>query len=182
MSERMGDWVRTVSGREFYFEDPLLEDIYFEDIARGLSNICRFGGQVPRFYSVAQHSCLVAYLLPKELKLWGMLHDAAEAYVGDMVRPLKYHHGMVEYRAIERLIMSAIADHFELSWPMPQEVKVADTQALLAEQQYLLGMHADQRIMGLAHVGPLEDLLYPMDPSSAYHHYVRTFNTILKGG
>ena len=63
--------------------------ILLDDVAKGLSNICRFGGQITDFYSVAQHTLLVWYLAPPHLKRAALLHDAAEAYLGDVVKPLK---------------------------------------------------------------------------------------------
>ena len=84
----MGDWMMTHTGRHV---DPLnvrAEDICLEDIAFALSNLCRFGGHV-RFYSVAEHCVRVCRAAPPELQRAALLHDAAEAYIGDIIRPLK---------------------------------------------------------------------------------------------
>lgn len=85
--------------------------------------------------SVAQHSILVASILPDNLKLCGLLHDAAEAYIGDLSSPLKAL--VIEYVSIEHTILKKIAEKFVFSYPFPQEIKLADTQLLLAEKAFL---------------------------------------------
>lgn len=84
-----GDYFITFTGKKFYFSDPLPEMICLADIAHALAHQCRFGGHAKRFYSVAEHSVLVSYLVPPHLALKGLLHAAAKAYYGDIVRPLK---------------------------------------------------------------------------------------------
>jgi len=101
-------WFLTASGKRFWPLDPRPEDICIEDIAHALSHICRFGGHVREPYSVAQHSVIVSMIVKPENALYGLLHDAAEAYAGDMVRPLK--RGMPAYRSIESAV----------SGPMPE--------------------------------------------------------------
>jgi 5'-deoxynucleotidase YfbR-like HD superfamily hydrolase len=90
---RRGDWMQTFSGVHFYPFNPKPEDVRIEDIAHALSNICRFSGHTRKFYSVAQHSVLVCRALAGEsalLQRWGLMHDAAEAYINDLIRPLKH--------------------------------------------------------------------------------------------
>ena len=87
--EAGSEWIITASGKRFYLRRPTPADIDAGDVAHALAHICRFNGHTREFYSVAQHSILVSRLLPDELKLAGLLHDAAEAYCGDMVKPLK---------------------------------------------------------------------------------------------
>jgi hypothetical protein len=88
-----------------------IEDINIHDISFGLSNIARFSGQVS-FYSVARHSIHVASMLPDELKLSGLLHDASEAYIGDVISPIKYK--MKEYLEIEKYLMDIISKKWNL--------------------------------------------------------------------
>ena len=82
-------YVSTYTGKQFFPLDPQQDQVDIEDIAHGLAYQCRFNGQTRYFYSVAQHSLIVAGLVPKRLYLAALLHDAAEAYMGDMVKPLK---------------------------------------------------------------------------------------------
>lgn len=112
------------------------KDIRIEDIATALSNLCRFGGHTREFYSVAQHSVRVAASLPPHLRLDGLLHDAAEAYVVDLPRPLKMV--LPEYKAIEDEVQSTIAFRFGLTDGMHPLVKAADESALCAEFKELM--------------------------------------------
>lgn len=129
--DRVGQWMQTASGRKFWPMDPRPEDVFIEDIAHALSMMCRFGGHCLEFYSVAQHSVLISRHLPAPYKLWGLLHDASEAYVVDLPRPLKA--SLPDYKVAENLVMSAIAERFGLCPVMPPEVKRADI-AILADE------------------------------------------------
>lgn len=132
MTNRRGDWIQTYTGRRFWSMDPRAEDVCIEDIAHSLSLQCRFAGHCREFYSVAQHSLLVCANLPREYKLWGLLHDAAEAYLVDVPRPLKQH--LAGYREAEAAVMGAIVQAFGLNpQTMPAEVKRID-DALLADE------------------------------------------------
>jgi hypothetical protein len=131
--------IQTYTGRLFNPFKPHLDDIDIRDIARALSFTCRFGGHVKWFYSVADHSILVTELLPLKLKLWGLLHDASEAYLSDMVRPLKHTVAMTEYRETEHVIQTMIYKKFGLTDVEPKdEIKYADTQALAIEMPAIL--------------------------------------------
>lgn len=115
------------------------EDVRLEDVAHALSQIIRFTGHANRPYTVAQHSMLVADLCPEEHRLWGLLHDAAEAYVGDVSTPLKSM--LPDYREIEERVQRIIAGRFGLCWPIPQPVKDADREALMIERADLFDKH-----------------------------------------
>ena len=134
---RCGDWMQTFTGRAFWPLDPRAEDVCIEDIAHGLSMACRFGGHCRYFYSVAEHSVLVASQVPPEFRLQALLHDAAEAYLGDMVRPLKQ--GMPHYRQTEADVWGAIAQRFDVPFQLAPCIKAADNLVLLAERDALLG-------------------------------------------
>jgi uncharacterized protein len=122
------------NSRVFYnFAEPTLEQINLEDIAHGLSNICRFNGQCKEFYSVAQHSVIVSHLVPKEYAMEALLHDATEAYLGDITTPLK--NLLPEYRRLEALHDSCIRQKFKLPNTMSEAVREADYLALGAEKR-----------------------------------------------
>ena len=107
-----GDWMQTYTGVRFYPMDPRPEELDIRDIAHALSLICRYGGHVDRFYSVAEHCVLMSQCVPEEHALWALLHDASEAYVGDMVRPLKRQ--LPEYEAAEGRVIAAIVERVGL--------------------------------------------------------------------
>lgn len=85
----MGTYIQTLSGRKFDFMCPDTDAVHPLDVAWALSGINRFTGHTRPFYSVAQHCVRVSNMVPHELALEGLLHDAAEAYLGDISTPLK---------------------------------------------------------------------------------------------
>lgn len=131
-----GDWMQTFTGLAFYPMAPLAGDVDPRDIAHALSLICRYGGHSRIFYSVAEHSVLMSYAMPPPAALPALLHDATEAYVGDMVRPLK--ESMPAYREVEGLLHLAICDRFGLSYHFPPVVKAADNRILVDERAALM--------------------------------------------
>jgi 5'-deoxynucleotidase YfbR-like HD superfamily hydrolase len=137
-AKRIGDWMQTYTGRRFWLCDPRVEDVSIIDIAHHLSLTCRFGGASSTFYSVAQHSVFVSDLCEPADAKWGLLHDAAEAYVGDLVRPLKRAPGMKIYSDIEDRILAVIFARYNISAPFPPSVKRADRIALFSEAAVLL--------------------------------------------
>ena len=137
--EREATRITTLTGIQFDLINPTAGMVRGNDIVFALSHLARFNGHVG-LYTVAQHSLLVARLLPAELELYGLLHDAAEAYTGDVVRPLKKLLGW-RLRSIERRIEAAIATRFGLRWTdkIVAAVKHADNVALCTEARDLLG-------------------------------------------
>lgn len=132
-------WIETFSGRRFFPLAPRAEDVCLEDIAHSLANQCRFSGHVRKFYSVAQHSVLVSQFCPPEHALWGLLHDATEAYLVDLPRPIKHCSELGDFfRAAERRIMDAVCVAFQLAPEEPACVKHADNVLLLAERRDLM--------------------------------------------
>ncbi len=130
-------WIQTFTGRQFFPLAPRVEDIDIIDIAHALAMKCRYTGHTKRFYSVAEHSCLVAYALPDEFKLWGLMHDAAEAYLPDVVRPIK--HMLTGFAEIEARVERAIFDKFGLVGEIPVEVHRVDAAILGDEKLALMG-------------------------------------------
>lgn len=129
---RDGEFFFTYTGVQFWPLDPRIEDINIEDIAHGLAHTCRWGGHSREFYSVAQHSAVCAFHAREEHKLVALMHDAAEAYIGDVKRPLKY--AMPNLMEIEHRIWLLICEKFNLPTIVPHEVKVIDDRALMAER------------------------------------------------
>lgn len=133
-------WLQTYSGLAFFPLAPHPDQVAIEDIAHALSLQCRFGGHTQVFYSVAQHSVLVSRSVPPADALWGLLHDAAEAYLVDLPRPLKHHSVLgYEYRKIEARVMRAISERFGLPADEPSSVKIAERRLLATERRDLLG-------------------------------------------
>lgn len=132
LNERKGDWIQTAMGGQFWPMDPRPEDIDIEDVSRALSLLCRFGGHCLRFYSVAEHSVLLASKVSPENRLWALLHDASEAYLVDVPRPIKPF--LEGYREAEDKIMRAVCERFGLAGDMPAEVKEMDTRILTDER------------------------------------------------
>ena len=129
----MGHYFRTYTDRNVDLFDPKTSEISIFDIARSLSQLCRFLGHTTRFYSVAQHSILVSQLVPDEDALWGLLHDASEAYTGDLPRPFKNLPEMLQYRIAEGRLMVTICDRYSLRPEMPRSVELADRAMLATE-------------------------------------------------
>lgn len=132
MTDPRGDWIQTAAGGQFWPIDPRASEIDPEDVAHALSLLCRFGGHCLRFYSVAEHSVLLARAVAPENRLWALLHDATEAYLVDVPRPLKPF--LVGYREAEDKIARAVCERFSLPLEMPAEVKAADTRILTDER------------------------------------------------
>lgn len=176
MTHRTIPSLTTRSGRQVSLLEPRSEQIDIGDIAHGLAYQCRFNGQVSRFYSVAQHSILVASILPDHLKLVGLLHDAAEAYLGDIVQPLKQF--LPEFERIERRFMAVIGHRLGIKLDHHPEVKYADLVALATEKRDLLPRekcHWDV----LEGIRPLNRLILPMTPTEAEDTFMKTFMALL---
>lgn len=141
-TEREGSFIETYRGERFFPFDPRPQEVYLEDIATGLSNTCRFGGHCRQFYSVALHSLHVSSELvdhPPRIQLFGLLHDAAEAYLGDIPRPIKAEFD--DFEQAEERLLDAIWMAFDLRSPTADEwatVMAADDRLLAYEASELL--------------------------------------------
>jgi hypothetical protein len=132
----MESTICTYTGREFAPLNPKLEDIDIRDIAHALASICRYTGHTADFWSVAAHSIEVSYRIAEKtgntlLALAGLLHDASEAYLVDVPRPLKQH--FAGYREMEAKLEEAIFARFGMPYPFPSIVKETDNDILLDE-------------------------------------------------
>lgn len=135
MTDR-GPWTSTYSGGRFYPLDPSIEDIELIDIAAALSKLCRFNGHCERFYSVAEHSVRLSRMFRDPAKArWGLMHDAAEAYIGDIVRPLKRSLKGISH--IEDRILLCVAHKFNLPPTIYDAVHEADERMCSTEKRDL---------------------------------------------
>jgi hypothetical protein len=176
-----GNWIETFTGGKFYVFDPRPEDMRIEDIAHALSMQPRFAGHSLQFYSVAQH-CLRAQELVPNFKLWALLHDAAEAYICDIPRPIKHDKRMKAYRQVERKIKAVIVRAFGL-WPerQPKEVTDVDNLLLLNEaRQFMRGQGLnwpcmpDETLLEFPEIAPV----IPMPQQAAEFAFLETFQRI----
>ena len=133
---RIGNWMQTFSGHAYWPLDPRPEEVNIVDIAHSLAMQCRYAGHVDRFYSVAEHSVHVSRVVPFKHALVGLLHDAPEAYLVDVPRPVKRH--LTNYKNIEELNWKCIVACFGLDPVMPACVHEADAALLFAEKAALM--------------------------------------------
>lgn len=175
MSESI--YISTYLGNRFYPQDPARSQIDIEDIAHGLAYTCRFNGQTRTFYSVAQHSLIVSDLVTEELKLDALLHDASEAYLGDVVKPLKAL--LTEYKIIEKQTSDVIAQTFGLIGCCHPAIKQADLIALATEKRDLMPYSVEPWHY-LAHIEPLPQRLIPQSPNDAKKAFMQRFAELAK--
>jgi hypothetical protein len=155
--------IRTYSGKSFdlSIRDP--DSITIEDIAHGLSHQPRFAGQLKKFYTVAQHSVLVASLVPDEHKLAALMHDSAEAYMGDMPSPFKKM--MPDFKYLEYELLAVISEKYGFEYPFTAHIKKADTTLLKMEWESFVFGDGD---------------MYCWPPDVAKATFIRTFEEITK--
>ena len=182
--------LRTFTGRRFYPLKPKIEDVSIFDIAHALSMLCRFAGHVHEFYSVAQHSVLVAQATAKgewyrpgtedEVR-WALLHDAAEAYLVDVPSPLKNMAGFGDgYRAAEKKLLRVIARRFGLeSATEPEIVRHYDHVLLCTEQRDLYGERETPYVPSYE-VMMLTERIMGWSPSLAEEMFLGTFMRLFK--
>lgn len=173
-----GGWLQTYSGCKFHPFDPKPEEVRIEDIAHALSNLCRFAGHTKVFYSVAQHSYLVAEHCPPTYQLLGLLHDAAEAYLMDLPSPVKNDSSMADYRLLEARVQAVIFKAFQVALPphaangMPPVVAHIDAQMLATEARDLLGPPPEP---WLWLPDPYLEVVQPVAPQMAETEFLRAF-------
>lgn len=126
----------TYTGIQFTPFTPRVEQVCAADVAHALSNMPRFAGHTRRFYSVAQHSVTVSLICAPEDAVYGLLHDASEAYLLDVPTPWK--HLLPGYREAEIALQVAILEAFGLQPRLPDSVKESDQMALLHERAHLM--------------------------------------------
>ncbi len=167
MNEYSGHWITTFMGKKFHYLDPQPDEIGIKDIAHALSLTCRFGGHCREFYSVAQHSIHVAELVSPKLKLSALLHDAHEAYLHDVPRPIKLD--MSGYKEMADRIQVAINKKFNLiSSPLIRE---ADNIMLMTEARDLMSNVNDWAELGVEPLWETIDTWTPEDAELSFLAY-----------
>lgn len=129
-------YTMTFTGKLINIKDPDPELFCVEDIAHGLAAICRFGGQTKKFYSVAEHSVICAGVAAKEIKFDLLMHDASEAYIHDIVRPVKVM--LIGYEQLEEIFMTRLAEKFGFVYPLTPAISAIDDEVLQKEFDVLM--------------------------------------------
>ena len=165
--------LQTYSGKMFYPFKPEVSQVDIKDIAHSLSMQCRYNGHLQNFYSVAQHSTEMSYLLDDKYPLYGLLHDATEAYVADVPSPIKK--GLLGYNELEESIWSVIASRFGLDKKVPPEVKIADVRMLMTEKRDIVTDFGwDWHI----EAEPFDMKIEPKPPKQAESEFLERFNEL----
>jgi len=162
------------SGNFFNFLTPETSIITVEDIASGLANEARFNGQTRSFYSVAQHSVLVSWLVPPEWAWEGLFHDCGEAVMKDMTKPLKRL--LPDYQALEQKIEAAIFAKLGITLPLHGSIKVADLVLLATEKRDLMAPHDHLEWPGVL---PMEAVIVPLPPAEAFEYFMDRYRQLL---
>jgi uncharacterized protein len=173
-----GPYLQTVSGRWVNPFDPDPDQLDAGDIARALANQCRFGGHSRVFYSVAQHSVIVSELVEQrggdaEDVFAALMHDASEAYLGDMPHPIKHRSSLgAAFKAAEDHLEAALRERFRIKADVP-EIKRADRALLATERRAFSaeGWHWPE----LEGVEPLELELTALAPDEAAQAFAQRY-------
>ena len=191
------EWYITVTGKQVFILNPRPEDIDGRDIGHALCHICRFGGHTQKFYSVGQHSMLVHDIVNRAFSAEAVepirgffhpvtvatskdirtafMHDTPEAYLGDVIRPLKTF--LPVYKFIESLWWDVIAKKYALHQKMPAMVKYADRVAMLTERRDLITPHRKARPWREDKTGeePWPGTITPLEPDAAFAQFMARF-------
>lgn len=171
---RLGDWMQTYMGRQFWPMDPRPAEIDIYDIAHALSMLCRYGGHSRKFYSVSEHCVHISDNVSPLNALWGLLHDASEAYLCDIVRPVKRH--LSGYHEAELRLQRVICDKYGLPHRMPEEVKEADNRILLDERAAIMAIPPGPWVVD--DLAPLGVEIECWTPARAKHRFLKRFREL----
>ena len=167
-----GSTIKLASGSYFDYTDPWNSHFTIDDIAISLGKACRFTGHCRGFYSVAEHSVYVSLLVPPEDALAGLLHDATEAFMTDIPRPLK--NLLPQYKELENKVEQAVLARFGLGHPLPASVKHADTVMLLTEQQQIMP-DPSEKWSGMDGIVPADIRIQQLDYQAAMNFFMARF-------
>jgi len=137
--------ITLLSGTMFDYLNPGASKIDINDIATPLSNVCRFAGHLPMFYSVAQHVVNCSYIVPPAFAFDALMHDTAEAFTNDIPTPLKT--ALPVFKELECKIEAAMAEQFGFEYPLHPAVHLADRQMLGLEMRYIKGDHGEHEVL-----------------------------------
>jgi len=135
-------WIQTATGNKFYVDDPKVEDVDARDIVHALPKICRYAGHCKGFYSVAEHSVIVADEVMVRFKNFelaraALLHDAPEAYLTDLPSPIKRL--CPDYQALEGKVGTILEKKFDLKYPLDDDrIRQVDFEVFLAEKDQIM--------------------------------------------
>jgi len=183
LSERIGDYVETYTGKQFWPLEPRPEDVCIEDIAHSLSMQCRFNGHCSRFYSVAEHSVKVSIEMlirgyDKQMRLYGLLHDAAEAYCCDIPRPLKSL--LKGYGEMEDHIQQVIWQAFGLPEPTISQYKIIKhvDNCYLRKEGTILMPNTDDWVSKIVDWDPVYIDIYGLSQSDSKKQFIQIFEEL----
>jgi 5'-deoxynucleotidase YfbR-like HD superfamily hydrolase len=169
--------IYTYSGKKIVVREFNVNNISIIDIAHALSNICRFTGHPKDFYSVAQHSVLVAdHVDTLEQKRTALLHDATEAYLNDLSSPIKASIELGEYKRMEDFYHTVINERFNLK-PICPRIKQADLEALFTEKRDIL-LHPDADWGWGDEITRWENTIVPLGPKQAKILFLKRFSEL----
>lgn len=167
-------WIETFNTNFVHYigqNDPKHFDI--EDIAHSLGQIPRFNGHCVKSYKVGHHSCIVCDLAPEEFKLEALMHDSAEAYTGDITRPLKYL--VPDLKTIEEWLLQQIFNHFGIDFPYHDSIDIIDSRLLLDEGNQLFKEPVHWRVGNLTPIGYKFDVNKLWDEERAEKEFLDRF-------
>jgi uncharacterized protein len=170
----VGPSIMLHSGAWFDFAAPQSSNFTAEDVAHGLAHICRYAGQCRRFYSVAEHSLLVSDVATG-FEYEALLHDAAEAFIGDITRPLKQM--LPDFKRIEAEVQKAVLERFGIIEPVPPEIKEADLRVLASEQRQIMPPGTDDWLTGM-NIDPAPVRVRHLSPERAKTEWLERFETL----
>ncbi len=167
-------YITTYNNKKFYFDYPHVDMIDLNDIAHSLSMMCRYNGHVYKHYSIAQHCVLASRLVPKRLALAALMHDAAEAYMGDMVSPLKKR--IPKFKEIESRIEKIIEQKFNfyVSEEDKKLIKKVDDILYVTEIRDLKGFKSESK----SDIIPMNKKIHPWKQNQAYWSFINRYRKI----